>query len=261
MVLIAALASVALPAQPPVYVYHEPGAVGYGYFDVPKQVEMEAFHLHLCEALAGALTDAGFKASVIDAREWLRLCNERRRCVVVDIGQFPSHVLYEGQDDGSPIEGWLNAGGILVYSGDWPFFWYAGSDGRIHGEGAMDRGDDDIFGADLVRDGFVDMTVEPTEAGKKWLPSLRAGGTLRPFDADAVARACPWYEFYSLGKRTEADGTVHTASDALCFRLPKGEGFFAAFHLRRGAHTDTNQIIYEFLTRRLAAVLAEGGKP
>ncbi len=259
MVLIAALASVAQPAQTPVYVYHEPGAAGYGYFDAPKQVDTEIFHLHLCEALAKALTEAGFTAKVIDAKEWLRLCDDRSRCVVVEIGQFPSHVLFAGQE-GSPIAEWLKAGGILVYTGDWPFFWYVGGDGKTLGEGANSFGDDKIFGADLVREGFIDIGVEPTEAGKKWLPSLRPGGTVRPFDADAVAQACPWYEFYSLGKRTQADGTVQTAADALCFRVPKGDGFFAAFHLRRGSHTDTNQIIYEFLTKRLAGVLAEGGK-
>ena len=250
----------AFSAQLPVYVYHEPGVGGYGYLDAPKQVETEAFHLHMAQALVGALTDAGFTASVIDAKEGLRICNERRRCVIVDICQYPSHLLFAGQE-GSPIAEWLRAGGIMVYSGDWPFFWYVGGDGKTLGEGANSFGDDKVFGADLVREGFVDIAVAPTDAGKKWLPSLSAGGTMRPFDADAVAAACPWHEFYSLGKRTEADGTVHTAADALCFRVPKGDGFFAAFHLRRGSHTDTNQIIYEFLTKRLAGVLAEGGKP
>ncbi len=251
----------AAPAVPPVYVYHEPGGAGHAYFDPPKALEPEFFHRRMAEVLVEALRGAGVEASVADARTWLRLCRARERGVVVDLAQYPVEELYGGEDEGSPVEEWLDAGGVMIYAGDWPFHWYVGPDGALKGEGACSQGDDDIFDADLVRDGFVGIAVGPTEEGKRWLPSLRAEGTLRPFDADAVARHCPWYELYSVGTRPDAEGKVLRAADALCFRLPSGDGFFAAFHLRRGSHTDSNQVVYEFITRRLAGVLAEGGRP
>ncbi|HID22011.1 MAG TPA: hypothetical protein EYP14_06375 [Planctomycetaceae bacterium] len=232
------------------YVYHEPNGRGYAYFDVSKRAEPAVFHRRMCETLVRALKDKGISASVLDAKDWLAICRQRKLCVVVDMCQYPHESLYRGQDEGSPIEQWLDAGGVMVYSGDWPFHWYVKADGELDSRGAGQQGDDDIFDVDLVKDGFVGVEVAPTDAARKWIPSLHAGRTLRPFDAEAVKQHCPWYEFYLRGKRG-----ARTAADALAFRMPHGKGLFVAFHLRRGSHTDSNQAIFEFITNRLPAVL------
>lgn len=243
----------------PVRILHDPVNAAFAYFDVPKVMEPADFHLRMCEVLRDALRRSGFDADVVDAKRWLEICKTRSRCVVVNICQYPFAPLYGGEDEGSAIEQWLDAGGMLVYSGDWPFFWYLRPGEGLRGAGAGGEGDDDIFDANLVEDGFVGIKVEPTDLGRKWLPSLRGGTTQRPFDAEAVKRHCPWHEFYSLGKRRKPDGKWLTAADALCFRMPAGKGYFAAFHLRRGTHTDSNQVIYEFITRRLPRLLGKGG--
>jgi hypothetical protein len=260
----------AAPALPPVYLYHDEQFACYGYLDAPKAVTyppdrywpvtpgdataVGAYHRELMAALGWSLRRQGARAQVLDAAGWRDLCERGDRAVVVVIGSTIPDVVFAGQPDGSPLDRWLKGGGGMVYSGDWPFYWHCNAAGANSAEGGASQGDDAVFGADLVRDGFDGQTTKPTPLGARWLPSLRDTWTLRPFDLEAVRRACRWSEVYGSGERT-VNGTRQTAADSLCFRVPGGEGLFAAFHLTRGQHTDTAQVILEFLSGRLPALL------
>lgn len=255
----------AAPALPPVYLYHDDAYANYGYLQAPKAVTLvqggawpiapggntqaSAYHRGMMRALAGELTAAGVPGEPLDAAGWLALCRSGRRAIVVTICQNLPDLIFSGQAEGSPLETWLDGGGILVYSGDWPFYWYTDRSGKGSDAGAGVRGDDAIFDADLVRDGMVGITCQPTEQGARALPSLRGTWTLRPFDLDAVERACPSCETYLQGERTQ-DGLRQRAADGLCFRLPHGSGSFVGLHFERGPHGDTAQVVLEFLTGR-----------
>lgn len=260
MATLALLASLGAAAAQPVRVYHDETYWSVGYLNADKQVTARRYHALMCEALVQALGREGVQASLIDAEGWLKLCQEGAACIVVDICQTLPSILYSGQDDGSPLEKWLEAGGILAWSGDWPMFWYAlPGDGRVAGESAQLEGDDDMFDADLVKDGYLDIAAAPTEQGKTVLPSLRPGGMTRPFDGAAVADSCEWYEIYGRGERPGPGGQPMVAADPVCFRVPGGKGYFFAAHLRRGHHRDTNQLMLEFILNRGLGLLREGG--
>lgn len=257
----AVLASLGAAAAQPVRVYHDETYWHVGYLDADKQVTAPLYHRLMCEALIQALEREGVEAAIVDAEGWLRLCREPERCIVVDICQTVPGIIYSGQDDGSPLESWLEAGGILCYSGDWPMFWYAlAGEAKAGGDGAQLEGDDDVFDADLVKDGYVGVATTPTEEGKAVLPGLRPGSTMRPFDATAVAESCAWYEVYGRGERPGPAGQPMVAADPVCFRVPGGKGHFFAAHLRRGHHRDTNQLMLEFILNRGLELLRHGGE-
>ena len=252
-------------ASPPVYVYHDDQYASFGYLDPPKAITLQhgefwpvavgdiqqamPFHRALMQALASALTSAGHPTQTLDAPGWLRLCQTRQRAVVIDICETVPDLVFRGQPD-SPLRAWLEAGGILIYSGDWPFYWYCDATGKTSNQGAGPLGDDAVFGEDLVQEDFVGISTAATETGRQWLPSLRPTWALRPFNLDAVKAHCKHAEFYLTGDRQQAGATQH-AADGLAFQVPHGQGWFAGFHLTRGPHTDTAQVILEFVTRRL----------
>ncbi len=269
-----AAAEPASAALPSVFLYHDEAYVGFNYLTaskdvvfapdaywpiLPGTVDVRGHHRELMEGLRGALAAVGIPAQILDAAAWGRLCQERKAAVVVDIGQIVPDTVFRGQPTGAPLRDWLMAGGMLVYSGDWPFYWYVDGSGKASCEGAGPQGGDAIFGADLVKEGFTDFPTSPTEVGKRWLPSLSASWSQRPFDLTAVQKACPWSEAYLVGERDQG-GAHQVAADGLAFRPPGAKGYFAGFHFRPGMHTDTNQLVFEFLTRR-APTLFGGERP
>lgn len=241
--------------QPSVYVYHDPGWFHAGYFNVPKSAEPLRFHALMSEALVDELGRRGVAAEVIDAAGWARICAEGRRCIVVDIAQSVPAAVYRGEDDGSPLETWLEGGGILCYAGDWLCHWYALEGGGKSGEGALHQGDDDVLDADLVRDGFVGISCEPTDAAWQVLPQFEGWRTLRPFDAAAVADHCEWYEVYGAGAR-QAGGETLMAADPVAFRVPGGDGYVFGCRFDRSAHTDSAQMVLDFILNRGLDLLA-----
>ena len=240
-----------------VYIYHDAGYFSAGYLDPPKGADAVEYHRLMANALGQELARHGVSSAIIDAEGWAEVCGQGRRCIVVDIAQSVPSTVYSGQDDGSPLKRWLQAGGLLCYSGDWFAHWYASPGGGHEGSSACQSGDDDIFGADLVRDGFVGIACEPTEAAQAVLPGFKGWRTSRPFDADAVVAACPWHEFYGLGRRPAAGGILR-AADPLAFRVPGGRGYFFGCRFGRSTHTDSAQMVCDFILNRGLSLLKDG---
>jgi hypothetical protein len=275
LILAVVLASAAArAAQPPVYLYHDDARGGFNYLAASKDVlfspggywpilpgtaDVTTHHRELMAGLRAALAAAGIPAEMLDAAGWGKLCRERTIATVVDICQAVPDTVFKGESQGAPVREWLHSGGNLVYAGDWPFYWYADAAGKTNCEGAASQGDDDVFGADLVKEGFTDFVTNPSDAAKRLLPSLMPSWTQRPFDLAAVQKLCPWSEAYLVGER--GAGPAHQlAADGLAFRPPDAKGYFVGFHFRRGMHTDTNQLVYEFLTLRAPALFG-GARP
>ncbi|MEA3402416.1 MAG: hypothetical protein U9R79_14355 [Armatimonadota bacterium] len=258
--MVAALCS-PIPAQdaPDVYVYHDPHWFHVGYLDAPKSTDALTWHRLMSHALCDELGRRGVHAEVIGAEQWASICEEARRCIVVDIGQSVPGAIYHGQDEGSPLERWLEAGGILCYAGDWFCHWYALEGGERGGDSARHQGDDDICDANLVRDGFVGMSCEPTEAAEEVLPAFEGWRTLRPFDADAIEEHCPWHEVYGTAIR-ETDAGRLRAADPVAFQVPGGQGYVFACRLARSTHTDSAQMILDFILSRGLSLLG-GERP
>lgn len=262
-----ALLALALPAltqaqapttEPPtVYVYHDADYFHTGYFDVPKRAEPLEFHRLMSEALRDELRRCGVAAELVDAEGWARLCADKRKCIVVDIAQSVPATVYRGQDDGSPLEEWLDAGGILCYAGDWAFHWYSLEGGKHSGDSAGHRGDDDVFDANLVEGGFVGIRCKPGPVGKEVLSAFKGWASSRPFDADAVEKSCKWHEIYGLGERKTTDG-LRRAADPVAFRVPGGKGYFFGCRFARSAHTDSAQMVFDFIMKRGLGLLKEG---
>ena len=276
LLLLAVLSSAvaAYAGQPPVYLYHDEARVGFNYLAASKDVlftpggywpilpgtaDVTTHHREMMAGLRAALAGAGIPAEVLDATGWGKLCQERTIATVVDICQTVPDTVFKGEPQGSPVREWLHSGGNLIYAGDWPFYWYIDANGKSGCEGAAGQGDDAVFGADLVKEGFTDFVTNPSEVGKGFLPSLMPSWTQRPFDLTAVRKLCPWSEAYLVGER--GNGPTHqSATDGIAFRPPDAKGYFVGFHFRRGMHTDTNQLVFEFLTRRAPALLG-GERP
>ncbi len=250
------------PHAPPdagvdVYVYHDAAYFHTGYFDVPKRADPLEFHRLMSLAICDELGRRGVPAKLLGARDWAKICRAKRKCIVVDLGQSVPATVYHGQDDGSPLEEWLDAGGILCYAGDWVCHWYALEGGGREGQSAGQRGDDDVFDADLVKADFVGIRCNPTPEAKSVLPAFRGWASSRPFDADAVQRSCEWYEIYGLGERKGPEGT-RRAADPLAFRVPQGRGYFFGCRFARSAHTDSAQMVLDFILKRGLGLLREG---
>lgn len=112
--------------------------------------------------------------------------------IVVFMSDIAPDTLWDCSDD-AIILSWIKRGGVLVWTGDWELY-YAG-----HANGSMRYcGTDKLLGKRITSAVDEGVAVRPTEAGAKYIPSLKRFLSMRPFDAGELAGLD--YEAYGIAE-------------------------------------------------------------
>ncbi len=143
------------------------------------------------------LKNLGTAAAMVDAEE-LRAYMEAnpKGVVVVPTGCAPD-TIWDGKDE-SFVEKWLDAGGRMVWTGDWPFYYVGCADGTSKeiGTGASEV----VLDFQPVTQYYQENTkFFPTGNGKKHIPSIHEFDVYdtRGGNIEEIEKNAPFYEIYA----------------------------------------------------------------
>ncbi len=174
-------------------------------------------------------------AEIVNADELKIFMNENPTgCVVMCMGAAPD-TIWDGSEDSSLVEKWLDNGGRMAWTGDWPFFHISNADGTLKKVDA--KGSEYVFDFQPISKArwyveYYEVGMTPTDVGKKVLPSLHEFNAARPVDIKAVEDNSPNYEFYATGNPEPTGLLVGPASDPCAFSPKGGTGIFGWVALR-----------------------------
>jgi hypothetical protein len=134
--------------------------------------------------------------------------------MLVSQGLFPGTIFAnKGKDD--LVYSWLRGGGIGGFAGDYPFYYWDNTANVAAGGGQQK-----IFGVTVTNSSTAN--VEPTELGKKYIPSLQKQWTSnRPVGLAVLQNSGFEFESYADDKAN---------SDPVAYRTKDMKGWFINFH-------------------------------
>lgn len=134
--------------------------------------------------------------------------------MLISQGIFPGTIFAnKGKDD--LVYSWLRNGGIGGFVGDYPFYYWDNTNNVAAGGGQQK-----IFGVTVTNGNVVN--VEPTELGKKYIPSLQKQWTTnRPVGLSVLQNNGFEFESYADNK---------TDADPIAYRTKDMKGWFINFH-------------------------------
>ena len=211
-------ASLAIEAAPEVFLYYDEdygfNPDGWGDWKSTQKIE---------DAVIAELDAAKIASVVGDADAFVAYMEENPEGVIVSPIVVPEIVYTIGMKDDSPIENFLYGGGVLIYSGDTPFYAVGkkGAPGQKIVPGNQGVMDVLNFGAQYIT--TAGAAVKPTAEGEKLIPSLKPFNPTRPAQLKVLeAENCDPIEVYAEG---------NGLADPVLFASPDMKGYFVHFHM------------------------------
>ena len=241
--------SVTTWAASEVFLYYDEdygfNADGWGDWNSTQKIE---------DAVVAELDEAKIASVVGDADAFVAYMEENPEGVIVSPIVVPEIVYTIGMPDDSPIENFLYGGGVLIYSGDTPFYAVGkkGAPGQKIVPGNQGVMDVLNFTAQYIT--TTAAAVKPTPEGEKMIPSLEPFNPSRPAQLKVLeAENCDPIEVYA-----EAGGSA----DPVLFASPDMKGYFVHFHMEALAGKPADYLeqvgleIGELITNRFGELLA-----
>jgi len=169
--------------------------------------------------------------------------NNNRIDVLILFGQFPAAIYAPGnaQQDDSIAELFLEGGNMIINTGDYMFYVVNGAGTNAEGgiQAMMDNPSITMWDDDTP--------VEVTEAGEKYLPTLKNFSTDRPFHLNEIQD--PWEaEVIFAGSETRADPVVVLDTET--------EGRLAIFYQTASQDSDPRgDVMSEFIKNWLPEIV------
>lgn len=137
----------------------------------------------------------GIPYEIVDADGLRNVCldlvNANETIVVMAMDVAPD-TIWDGSPDGSIVEAWLEAGGTMIWKGDFQFYYIGHSDGsREH------LGNIESYVFDRYVTGWVGLNTNSTSLGANYLPGFESLYTDRPASRSLIEGL--YYEAYGSG--------------------------------------------------------------
>ena len=134
--------------------------------------------------------------------------------VIMATGIAPSEI-FKNQGNKDLVHTWLFDGGIMFWTGDWPFYYW-----DAPANCPASAGETSVFG-NVITVSVVSIKLDPTDIGKELIPSIKQHTANRPISLTTLKNNN--YEFESYAE----DGTN---ADPISLRAPKMKGWFVNMH-------------------------------
>ncbi len=205
-------------ASPEVFLYYDENygfnADGWGDWKSTQKIE---------DAVIAELDAAKIASVVGNADEFLAYMEENPEGVIVSPIVVPEIVYTIGMKDDSPMENFLFGGGVLIYSGDTPFYAVGKKDAPGQKIVPGNQGVMDVLNFSAQYITTAGAAVEPTDEGKELIPSLEPFNPTRPAQLNVLeAENCDPIEVYAEG---------NDLADPVLFAAPDMKGYFVHFHM------------------------------
>ena len=174
----------------------------------------------LADLIVEKLKDKKLTAEIVDGDGVVDYMNANPQgTIVLAQGNAPDTIFQsKGKED--LIYSWLREGGIGGIIGDWPFYYYWNfvTNSRVEVTGAGQRS---VFGFQVTQAQYPPITVNPTDLGKQYMPSLKQWTSNRAVSLAILEEN--GFEFESYAD----DGT---SADPIAYRTQDMKGWFINFH-------------------------------
>ena len=187
-----------------VAIYYDP-AKGTAWIDPSK----------MAPAVEAALAKKNIDGKIVKAQELETYMEANAEGIVVmTTGMAPGEI-FQNKGDQDLVHTWLFDGGVMLWTGDWPFYYW---DVAANCPGAA--GEASVFGVTVTQsaDGTA---MEPTDLGLELIPSIEAHLSSRPVSLALLESNRFEYESYA------DNGSL---ADPIAFQAPKMEGWFVNIH-------------------------------
>ncbi|MCG9129274.1 hypothetical protein JT359_16915 [Candidatus Poribacteria bacterium] len=170
----------------------------------------------LADLIVEELKDKKLNAEIVDSDGLAEYMNANKNGIyVITQGNTPGTIFQKKGKD-ILVYQWLREGGIGGFIGDYAFYYYWHKGARVTAAAA---GQQSVFGA-TITNGTVSQ-VEPTELGKKYIPSLKKWTSNRAAGLAVLNQNDFEFESYA------DDGTN---ADPIAYRTEDMKGWFINFH-------------------------------
>lgn len=236
-------------AAPEVFLYYDENygfnPDGWGDWKSTKKIE---------DAVIAELDEAKVASVVGNADEFLAYMEENPEGVIVSPIVVPEIVYTIGMKDDSPMENFLFGGGVLIYSGDTPFYAVGKKDAPGQKVVPGNQGVKDVLNFTAQYITTTAAAVKPTDEGKKLIPSLEPFNPNRPGQLNVLeAEKCDPIEVYA---------EAGNSADPILFAAPDMKGYFVHFHMETLGNKPDDYLaqvgleIGELLVNRFGELLA-----
>ena len=204
--LLAGLALCSAPLAQEVAIYYDP-ARGTAWVD-PAQ---------LAPAVDEALAKKNMESSIVKTDALVTYMEANKEGIVVMTSGIVPGEIFQSKGDEDPLYEWLMEGGVMFWSGDWPFYYW----GDVANCPAA-QGEVSLFGVAFTQGmGPPGQPMTPTDFGKELVPSMAEHPSSRPVSLAVLENNKFEYESYA------DDGSF---ADPIALRTSKMEGWFVNFY-------------------------------
>ena len=147
--------------------------------------------VRMAPAVEDALTDKKMPCSIMDTTALVDYMNANAEGIVIMTSGIAPGEIFKSQGDKDLVHKWLFDGGIMFWSGDWPFY-YWDVPANCPGGG----GEASVFGV-TVTQGADGTVVKPTALGKELIPSIEEHISCRPVSIAILESNDFVYESYA----------------------------------------------------------------
>jgi hypothetical protein len=145
----------------------------------------------MAPAAEAALTDKRIPCSIMDTDTMVSYMNANAEGIVIMTSGIAPGEIFKSQGDKDLVHKWLFAGGIMFWTGDWPFYYW---DVPANCPGAA--GEASVFGV-TVTQGADNTLVKPTDLGAELIPSIKQHLSCRPVSIAILEANDFAYESYA----------------------------------------------------------------
>lgn len=166
--------------------------------------------------------EAEFKAKgipyqVVSAKELEAYMKANKQGIaIMTMGIAPGEI-FKNQGEKDLVRTWLFDGGVMFWSGDWPFYYWDAPANCPAGAGEVS-----VFGVTFTQGaGPPGAAMTPTDIGKKMIPSMKDHPSSRPVSLAILNNNKFEFESYADDK---------SRADPIALRAPKMNGWFVNFY-------------------------------
>ena len=189
-----------------VAIYYDP-AKGNAWID-PAQ---------MAPAVEKELGAKGIECQIVNAEDLAAYMNANKEgFVIITTGMAPGEI-FQSKGDQDLVNEWLTDGGVMFWTGDWPFYYW---DTTANCPGGA--GETSVFGVTVTQSsGPPGQTMEPTDLGMELIPSIEEHLSSRPVSLGTLDARKFEYESYA------DNGSL---ADPIAFQPPDMDGWFVNMH-------------------------------
>ena len=171
----------------------------------------------MAPAVEKELGAKGIQCQIVNAEELVVYMNANKEgFVIMTTGMAPGEI-FQNKGDQDLVNEWLTDGGVMFWTGDWPFYYWDNANNCPGGSGEVS-----VFGVTVtISSGPPGQAMEPTNLGMELIPSIVEHLSSRPVSLATLDSRDFEYESY-------ADNGSN--ADPIAFQSPDMEGWFVNIH-------------------------------